>query len=116
VQLFKQSAKRSERIASMSNPKSLMKVVHPERAPAVTPLTIRFYGEEFIFDTVSGAFYGVSPTAGFIIRRLSEGMPIEQLAVEVEVRYHVDRIRATRDIEKVLEDLGSTGTSTKVIA
>jgi hypothetical protein len=28
----------------------------------------RFYGDQFVLDTVSGNFYRVTPTAGFILR------------------------------------------------
>ncbi len=69
--------------------------------------SLRFYGEEFIFDTVSGMFYRVNPTASFILRALQSGTEPERLADEVRSRYNIPRADAMRDIELLRNDLTS---------
>lgn len=73
--------------------------------PRRKPLTLRFYGDEFIFDTVSGMFYRVSPTASFILRSLDAGTEPGKLADDVQERYGITRAAAVRDIELLRNDL-----------
>ena len=73
--------------------------------PSRIPLTLRFYGDEFVFDTVSGMFYVVSRTAGFIFRALDAGIQPEKLADEVQQRYGITRSAAERDIAHLLDNL-----------
>ena len=68
---------------------------------------LRFYGDEFVLDTVSGMFYRISPTASFILRSLDEGVEPEPLAAELQRRYRIDRSTAVRDIELLRNDLAS---------
>lgn len=68
------------------------------------PLTLRFYGDEFVFDTVSGMFYVISRTAGFIFRALDAGTQPDKLADEVQQRYGITRSEAVRDIEHLLDN------------
>lgn len=68
---------------------------------------LRFYGEEFIFDTTSGMFYRVSPTASFILRSLDAGTAPEAVAEQVRQRYGVSRAAAIRDIELLRNDLSA---------
>jgi hypothetical protein len=75
--------------------------------PRSKPLTLRFYGDEFIFDTVSGMFYRVSPTASFILRSLDDGVDPDKLAEDVQQRYGVPRAAAVRDIELLRNDLSA---------
>lgn len=70
---------------------------------------LKFYGEEFIFDTASGMFYRVNPTAGFILRALQTGVEADKLVEQVQARYNVTRAAAVRDIELLRNDLGSLG-------
>jgi len=60
-----------------------------------------------VLDTVSGMFYRITPTAGFILRSLDEGMAPEPLATELQRRYRIDRSTAVRDIELLRNDLAS---------
>ncbi|MFN3657176.1 MAG: PqqD family protein [Pseudolabrys sp.] len=69
----------------------------------------RFYGEQFLLDTVSGKFYRLTPTAGFILRALIDRKSNDQLIEMVERRYGVDRGRAGRDVELFLAELRSLG-------
>ncbi len=69
------------------------------------PLTLRFYGDEFIFDTTSGMFYRISASASFILRSLQAGMGPERLADEIQGRYGIPRAAAVRDIELLRNDL-----------
>ena len=72
-----------------------------------TPRTLRFYGDEFVFDTVSGMFYVVSRTASFILRALDAGTPPDQLADKVQRRYGIARAEAVRDIERLFDDIAA---------
>ena len=69
------------------------------------PRTLRFYGDEFVFDTVSGMFYVISRSAGFIFRALDAGTQPDKLADEVQQRYGISRSAAVRDIEYLLGNL-----------
>ncbi|MBS0517117.1 MAG: PqqD family protein, partial [Proteobacteria bacterium] len=69
--------------------------------------SLRFYGDEFVFDTVSGMFYRISPTASFILRSLDAGTAPDKLADEVQQRYHIDRAAAVRDIELLRNDFAA---------
>lgn len=87
-----------------------MKAKLKSRAPVgktgeAKPLTIRFYGDEFIFDTASGMFYRISPTASFILRALQAGTQPDKLADEIQGRYGISRAAAVRDIELLRNDL-----------
>ncbi len=70
---------------------------------------LRFYGDEFIFDTVSGMFYRVSPTASFILRSLNAGNDPSRVADEVQAKYGIERAAAVRDIELLRNDLTAIG-------
>jgi hypothetical protein len=69
----------------------------------------RFYGDQFLLDTVTGKFYRVTPTAGFILRALIDGTDSDALAGIIEKRFGVDRARAVRDVELFLSELRSLG-------
>jgi len=69
----------------------------------------RFYGEQFLLDTISGSFFRVSPTAGFILRALIDGKDQAELADIVEHRFGIDHSRATRDVELFVSELRSLG-------
>jgi hypothetical protein len=71
------------------------------------PSTLRFYGDEFVFDTVSGMFYRVSPTASFILHSLHAGAGVDELANLLQTRYGIDRATAVRDVELLLNDLAA---------
>ena len=75
------------------------------KAGKAKALTLRFYGDEFIFDTVSGMFYRISPSASFILRSLQAGMGPERVADEIQDRYGIPRTAAVRDIELLRNDL-----------
>lgn len=75
------------------------------KARNAKPLTLRFYGDEFVFDTISGMFYRISPTASFILRALQSGTRPEKLADEIQGRYGIPRAAAVRDIELLRNDL-----------
>lgn len=71
------------------------------------PSTLRFYGDEFVFDTVSGMFYRVSPAASFILHSLHAGAGIDELANMLQTHYGIDRATAMRDVELLLNDLAA---------
>src|SRR5215510_12752515 len=72
---------------------------------AATSLTLRFYGDEFIFDTVSGMFFRLSSTASFILRCLQRGARPDGLADEIQKRSGIPRSAALRDVELLRNDL-----------
>ncbi|MBS0522104.1 MAG: PqqD family protein [Proteobacteria bacterium] len=68
-------------------------------------MTLRFYGDEFIFDTASGMFFRISPTASFILRSLQAGTRADRLADEIQERYGISRSAALRDVQLLRNDL-----------
>lgn len=68
---------------------------------------LRFYGDEFVFDTVSGLFYRVSPSAAFMLRAMARGAAPGELADALCARYGIDRAVAMRDAELFLNDVAS---------
>lgn len=69
----------------------------------------RFYGDQFVLDTVSGNFYRVTPTAGFILRALFNGKSRAEIVNIVQQRFGIDRARALRDFEMFASELQSLG-------
>lgn len=70
---------------------------------------LRFYGDEFVFNTVSGMCYRVTPTAGLLLRALDEGAAIEELVDILQEHYDVERSTAMRDVELLLNHLIELG-------
>jgi len=70
---------------------------------------LRFYGDEFVFNTVSGMCYRITSTAGFILRSLVAGKKNEQLVDLIQARYGIDQTTAVRDIELLLNNLAELG-------
>ena len=68
---------------------------------------LRFYGDEFVFDTVSGMFFRLSATASFILRSIVEGMQLADLPAAMERRYGIDRATAARDVQLFLNELSA---------
>lgn len=69
----------------------------------------RFYGDQFLLDTVSGNFYRVTATAGFILRQLIAGKTPAELVNIVVDRFKIDHARALRDVEMFTSELRSLG-------
>ena len=85
------------------------KAKKPETGPDHRLPHLRFYSDEFVFDTVSGMFYRLSPSAGFLLRALDEKTGLEQLVDKIQQKYGVDRLKAVRDVELFLNDLATLG-------
>lgn len=89
--------------------------MEPHSDPAAIPRiknkprrsTLRFYGDEFVFDTVTGLFFRVSSTAGILLHAVESGSPVEDLPDLLQARYQLDRATATRDVELFLNDLAA---------
>jgi len=87
-----------------------MKRSSPIQGDGGDPATkYRFYGDQFLLDTVSGNFYRVTPTAGFILRHLIIGRTPTELVNIVCQHFKIDRARALRDIEMFTSELRSLG-------
>lgn len=61
--------------------------------------TLRFYNDEFVFDTESGMFYRLNPTACFLLHALDSGANSHDLPAMLQTRYGLDRSTALRDVE-----------------
>ena len=91
----------------------MSQTAEPNTAPSIKsrtkrkPSTLRFYGDEFVFDTASGLFYRLSPTASFILRSLDAGTSPNDLATALHTHYGIDRATALRDVELCLNDLAA---------
>jgi hypothetical protein len=81
------------------------KVKNPASKDRISRL--RFYGEQFILDTVSGSFYRLTPAAGFILKALIERTDYSKLAEMVQNRFGTSRSQAARDVELFLSELRS---------
>lgn len=92
---------------AQTTPSDAPESVRTKRDIRHTPRTLRFYGDEFVFDTVSGMFYVVSATASFIFRALDAGTPLDQLADKMQRRYGITRVQAVRDIERLFDDIAA---------
>jgi hypothetical protein len=69
----------------------------------------RFYGDQFLLDTVSGNFYRVTATAGFILRAILDGADDAKLVNLVEKRFKISHAKALRDVELFQSELRSLG-------
>jgi hypothetical protein len=67
----------------------------------------RFYGDQFVLDTISGKFYRVTPTAGFILRAIIDGKSRAEIVNVVQQHFGIDRARALRDLEMFESELQS---------
>ncbi|MDF1690316.1 MAG: PqqD family protein [Cycloclasticus sp.] len=76
---------------------------------AANSQSLRFYGDEFVFNTRSGLCFRITPTAAFILRSLIAGTREEQLIELIQSRYEVDRKTAVRDTELLLNNLTELG-------
>ncbi|HWM49018.1 MAG TPA: PqqD family protein [Xanthobacteraceae bacterium] len=68
---------------------------------------LRFYGDQFVLDTVSGRFYRLTPVAGFVLKALIAGTEQDRLADVVAQTFGADRATAERDVELFLGELSS---------
>jgi hypothetical protein len=81
-----------------------------DRAPdvAVPPASgLRFYGDEFVFDTRSGMFFRLSAAGSFILRSIIDGVSIADLPTAMQQRYGIDHAAATRDLQLFLNELAA---------
>jgi predicted RNA-binding Zn-ribbon protein involved in translation (DUF1610 family) len=81
--------------------------ITPDTQLKQTPSTLRFYGDQFVFDTVSGMFYRMNPTACFILRALDAGVDSHELPALLRSNYTLDASTATRDVELFLNNLAA---------
>ena len=68
---------------------------------------LRFYGEQFVLDTVGGRFYRLTPIAAFLLKALIDGKDEEELAKIVEKQFGSDPTKAIRDVEFFLSEIRS---------
>ena len=72
---------------------------------------LRFYGDEFVFNVVSGAFYSLTPTAAMLLRLVQGGCDVDQLAEKLQSEFGASHQSALRDVELFLNDLKYLGIS-----
>jgi hypothetical protein len=68
---------------------------------------LRFYGDQFVLDTVGGRFYRLTPIATSLLKALIEGQDENQLAEIVERQSGSGRTNAMRDVEFFLSEIRS---------
>lgn len=66
---------------------------------------LQFYGDEFVFDSVSGMFYRINPSACFMLKSLTAGTPVTDLPARLQARYELDSATASRDVQLFLNSL-----------
>jgi|ERR1700723_2622 Coenzyme PQQ synthesis protein D (PqqD) len=93
----------------LSSPEAVSEIesesVHAESVARCS--TLRFYGDAFVFDTVSGLFFRLTTAASFILKCLDDGMKIADLSGALAARCHIDHATALRDIELFINDLAA---------
>ncbi len=97
----------SNRIISSAQIETARAASAQNKESARGPSALRFYGDEFVFESVSGMFFRVSPTASFVLRRLDAGTKVGDLPAALQVRYGIDRATATRDVELFVNELAA---------
>lgn len=70
---------------------------------------LRFYGDEFVFNTASGMFYRITPSASFLLQNIINGAEDDQLVTLFQERYGIDRTTAIQDVELLLNNLTELG-------
>lgn len=71
--------------------------------------SLRFYGDQFVFDTRSGMFYRLSLTAAFLLRAIDGGATADALPGLLQDEYGITQKQAVRDTELFLNDLAGLG-------
>ncbi len=77
---------------------------------------LRFYNDHFVFDTVSGAFYRLSPIAGSILKGFAQGEDENKLVERIQKKYGIDRSTVLRDIELFINSLLAAGLKEEVLS
>lgn len=80
-----------------------------QRARNALQPRLRFYSDSFVFDTVSGAFYRLSPLASEILRGFDDGEDINKLVDRIQKKHNVSRSIILRDIELFTNSLLASG-------
>lgn len=70
---------------------------------------LRFYGDEFVFNTTSGMFYRITSSAGFLLQNIINGVEDDQLVTLFQEHYDIDRTTAIQDVELLLNNLTELG-------
>jgi hypothetical protein len=68
-----------------------------------------FCEDSFVFDTVSGLFYRVNPTAAFVLKALAGGTRPHEVPDLLQAHYGIDHKAALRDAELFVNELVSLG-------
>lgn len=93
-----------KRVKQTSGAAPALKIVAENRFPE-----LRFYGDDFVFNTVSGMFYRLTPSAGLLMRLVAEGAETEELENELQAEYGVNPNTARRDVQLFLNDMRALG-------
>ncbi len=70
---------------------------------------LRFYNNQFVFDTVTGSFFRLSPIAGSILKSFANGESETSLVNKIQKQYGVDRATIMRDLELFINSLLASG-------
>lgn len=66
---------------------------------------IKFYGERFLFDSITGSFHRISDTAGFVIRELQRETKLLDIIDLFSKHYGISTKKAVADIEILISEL-----------
>ena len=68
---------------------------------------MQFHGGQLVFDTISGMFYRMTPTATFLLQMLDSGAGLAALPDLLKKRYGLDHATAVRDVALFLNDVSA---------
>ncbi|GLR65552.1 hypothetical protein GCM10010909_02300 [Acidocella aquatica] len=91
--------------AKSVDPAVIADAEHASTVAALPASGLRFYGDEFVFDTKSGMFFRLSAVASFILRSIVGGVSIADLPAAMQQRYGIDHAMAARDVQLFLNEL-----------
>ena len=75
----------------------------------IAPSRLVFYEDSFVFDTVSGMFYRLNPTAAFLLRALENGTRPDQIPELLQSHFAIKHKSAVRDAELFVNELAELG-------
>lgn len=78
--------------------------------PQPNPLAhLHFYGDEFLLDARTGAFFRLSSSALFILQKIADGNSVHELTRSMTEAFGIEEKLAVRDIELLINELVSLG-------
>lgn len=70
---------------------------------------LQFFDNEFVLNTESGLFYGLTPSACYLLQALDSGSTVQQFPALMRRRYRMGPAQAQRDVELLLNQFSAMG-------